>query len=211
MQENNIEVTYHVQVKHKKQQTNEYPKYITLAKNDHSFDRSLIPEEYPHFSSNEIHLYNLADLCKELNKIKEPFKNELGGLNSKNEFIIFRENEWETELCYTQGKYMENLSWVWDIPICTTPEENGAELITKVTYRKLSQNQLAHYLYWRTEFKKGHYIKGYRAYYYLFFYELTYGIGNFNKETTLKYLNNIINYCPYNLRLKSIINNLDMV
>lgn len=211
MQENNIEVTYHVQVKHKKQQTNEYPKYITLAKNDHPFDRSLIPEEYPHFSSNEIHLYNLADLCKELNKIKEPFKNELGGLNSKNEFIIFRENEWETELCYTQGKYMENLSWVWDIPICTTPEENGAELITKVTYRKLSQNQLAHYLYWRTEFKKGHYIKGYRAYYYLFFYELTYGIGNFNKETTLKYLNNIINYCPYNLRLKSIINNLDMV
>lgn len=179
----------------------EKPKYITKAKNNHPFDKNLIPKEYPHFSSNEVHLYNLPQLWKELNEIKKPFKKELGGLNSKNEFIIFCENDWETELCYTQGKYMENLSWIWGVPICTVPEENGAELITKVTYRKLSQNQLAYYLYWRTELKKGHYIKGHRAYYYLFFYELTTGIGNFNTETTSVYLNNIVKHCPYNLHI----------
>lgn len=196
-----MEIKYHLQEKHESQPMNEYPKYITIAKNDHPFDKSLIPEEYSHFPSDEIHLYNLSKLCEELNKIKKPFKNELGGLNSKKEFIIFQENEWETELCYIQGKYMEKLVWLWDIPICTMPEENGVELISKVTYRKLSQNQLAHYLYWRTEFKKEHYIKGYRAYYYLFFYELTNGIGDFNTETTLVYLNNMIENSPYKLSI----------
>lgn len=190
----NLEITYHIRVKHEKQETDECPKYITKEKNDHPFDKSLIPEEYPHFPSDEIHLYNLQKLCDELNKIKKPFKEELGGLNSKNECIIFQENEWETQLCYIQGKYMENLTWIWDVPVCTEPD-----VITKVTYRKFTQNQLAHYLYWRTEFKKGHYIAGYRAYYYLFFYELTNGIGNYDKETTILYLNSVVKNCPYEL------------
>lgn len=172
--------------------------YIVIEKNNHSFDKNLIPKEYPHFSSKTIHLYNFIELCKELDKIENPFRKELGGLNSKNKFIIFQENEWETELCYIQGKYMENLTWIWDIPICTEPELTS---LMNVVYRNLSRNQLAYYLYWRTEFKKGHHIKGYRACYYLFFYELTTGIGNFNAETTANYLDNLIKLCPYRLHI----------
>ena len=180
--------------------------YVIKDKNEHPFDESLIPKEYKHFLYKTINSDSYRQLRKDLLEIKEPFKNELGGLNSQNENVFYNYNDWESELCYTQGKYMEFISWEGTAPPFYSPNEG--EVVANVTYRKLSSDELAYYLYWRTEFKKGNYVQGYRACYYLFFYEILIGIGGFDTQTSLNYMDNICDHCISKMPLKGLISRM---
>ena len=179
---------------------------ITLENNPNEFDKSLIPEEYPHFRSKTVNQYTYDKLRGELNKIKESFAAQLGSTDPEDDSpYYYLNNDWESELCYQQGRYMEFVSWNDEVP----PFYQEPMDVANVTYRKLTRGQLAFYLYWRTEFKKGHYVRGYRCCYYLFLYEIEMGIGNFTPYQTMKYLNALKTNCIKGMRIKSAIEKIE--
>lgn len=187
-------------------QPNDYVSYISKDKNEHPFDESLIPVEYKHFPNATVNNDLYKELRKNLDELKTPFEKELGGLNSNNEYITYKSNDWESELCYLQGKYMEHVSWEGEAPPFCCPEEG--KLVVNVTYRKLSPGELAYYLYWRTEIKKEHYTVGFPAAFYMFLYELVIGIGEFDTEITIKYMNCLKEFSFSHMKIQSMIDRM---
>lgn len=180
---------------------------IYKDKNEHPFDASLIPNEYQHYAYSTVNLQTYPQLRKEFIQLEVPYKDELEGPLLEEGQVIYEENDWESELCYTQGKFLEYVSWEGEAPPYYEPDE--LHLIANVTFTKLSSRELAYYLYWRTEFKKGNYVKGYRACYYLFLYELVVNLGGFDVEVTLKYMEALKSHCVPCMRIKSKINRIE--
>lgn len=181
---------------------------VYKKKNEHPFDASLIPNEYPYYTYNTVDLQTYTQLLKELIQLKVPYEDELEGSLLDKERIIYEENDWESELCYAQGKFLEHVSWEGEAPPYYEPDE--LYIIANVTYRKLSPRELAYYLYWRTEFKKGNYVKGYRACYYLFLYELAVNLGNFDTSATFKFMEALKSHCIPRMKIKSKINRIQL-
>ena len=181
---------------------------VYKQRNEHPFDASLIPNEYSQYAYNTVDLQTYPQLRKELIQLEIPYEDELEGPLLGKERIIYDENVWESELCYTQGKFLEHVSWIGEQPPYFEPDE--LYITANVTFRKLDPRELAYYLYWRTEFKKGNYVKGYRACYYLFLYELVVNLGGFAAETTIKYMEALKSHCIPRMKIKSKINRIEL-
>lgn len=186
--------------------SSEHQPVIWKDKNEKPFTESLIPKEYQHYTYNTVDLQTYSKFRKEFIRLKDSYQEELEGLTPEGERVIYEENDWESELCYTQGKFLEHVSWKGEAPPYYEPNE--FYITANVTFRKLSPGELAYYLYWRTEFKKGNYVKGYRACYYLFLYELVVNLGGFDTETTFKYMEVLKTNCIPRMQIKSKINRI---
>ena len=143
------------------------------------FDNSIIPDTYKHFSNDRINDNNFKLLWDELQKIENKYRK---GINYENRYNI---TDWESELCYEQGKLLENVFWVGN-EINTVPDT----AIPYCTYSKMNQNQLKYYLYWRTRFRNGENIftNGVMTFYFLCVYELLAEFGPFSPEERLEQL-----------------------
>ena len=141
------------------------------------FDACVLPISYKAFSKVEIDDNDFKKLWDDLKVIEKKYSR---GINYNNRIDI---TDWESELFYEQGKYLENIKWKGskiappkiDIPYCT--------------YGKMNFNQLKYYLYWRTCFRNGeNIITGFSDYYYLCVYELLAELGPYTPEERLKQL-----------------------
>lgn len=143
------------------------------------------PTKYAEFSMRSINHYNYDVLWKELKKIEAKYKTYKTKINYENrEDANYNISDWESELCYEQGKFIENVVWT-DRPIIDVPETE----IPYCTYRKMNYQQLKYYLYWRSCFRKGENIEtGYRTFYYLYAYELIAEFGTFSPLQRLEQL-----------------------
>lgn len=124
-------------------------------------------DEYETFTK-KINEENFIQLWNRLKQIEEKYKDYPC---NKDEYVIM---EWESELCYEQGKVLEYIEWVGkkidDIPAIS---------MYYCTYSKMSYEQLQYYLYWRSCFRRGEVIVSCKAYYYLCAYELVADFGAF--------------------------------
>ncbi|WP_027215239.1 hypothetical protein [Butyrivibrio fibrisolvens] len=171
------------------------------------FDESILPDSYVHFKDDRVDDSNFTALWDELQKIEKKY---CKGIDYENGSII---TDWESELCYEQGKYLENVDWVGNNIDCMP------EIISKCTYSKLNQEQLRYYLFMRTQIRRGEYAFTYKAEYYCYLYvnELIAELGSLPKEKRLEQLELIyMNYrkrawCDENwIRQFSEINKLEI-
>lgn len=141
------------------------------------FDKNIIPIEYKHFTAKYVNEENFDLLWSELQKIENKYRI---GINYEDRYTV---TEWEAELCYEQGKFLEYVEWdgceITYVPEPQTPY---------ITYSKMSKEQLKLYLYWRTNFRRGKYIFTGTSDGYLCAYELLADLGGFQPEETLKQL-----------------------
>lgn len=138
---------------------------------------AIIPKKYTHFNTAKINDNNYDILWDELQKIEEKYKN---GIDRKYQGYI---EDWESELCYEQGKFLEYIHWDGE-NIYLIPEID----IYNCTYSQMSFEQLRYYLYWRTEFRKGVIVAGYKTFYNLYANELIAELGPFTPEERLSQL-----------------------
>lgn len=138
----------------------------------------IIPIKYVAFSEKNINDSNYGKLWEALQKIEERYKKKI---NYKYRYEI---TDWESELCYEQGRFIENVEWTGR-PIIDIPDTQ----IPYCTYSKMKYQQLKYYLYWRSCFRKGETIEtGYRTFYYLCVYELLAEFGPFSPLERLEQL-----------------------
>ncbi len=155
------------------------------------FDDSILPDVYINYSNDRIDEYTFNKLWNELQKIEEKYKK---GINYDNRYKI---TDWESELCYEQGKFLENVYWVGR-EINNIPNT----VIPFCTYSKMNKDQLKYYLYWRTCFRNGEIIftSGMTTFYFLCVYELLADFGPFSSEERLNQLEKLyINYTSQGL------------
>ena len=143
------------------------------------FDNNITPNSYEHFSNDRVDDSNFKLLLDELQKIENKYRK---WINYENRYYI---TDWESELCYEQGKLLENISWVGD-NINDIPDTD----IPYPTYDKMNQDQIRYYLYWRTRFRNGENIftSGVKTFYFLCVYELLAEFGPFSPEERLDQL-----------------------
>lgn len=150
-------------------------------------DTSIIPKEYSNFAETEVDDGNFEDLWNALKSIEAKYRK---GINYDNRYFI---TDWESELCYEQGKLLENVTWTGK-KIGIVPET----AIPYCTYSKMEYEQLRYYLYWRTCFRNGEIIvTGYRTFYYLCAYELLVDYGPFTPTQRLKQLERLYKNFKY--------------
>ena len=141
-------------------------------------DNGIIPTKYAAFSEKNIDDSNYDKLWESLQKIEERYKKKI---NYRYRYEI---TDWESELCYEQGRFIENVEWTGK-PIIDIPDTQ----IPYCTYSKMKYQQLKYYLYWRSCFRKGETIDtGYRTFYYLCVYELLAEFGPFSPLQRLEQL-----------------------
>lgn len=121
------------------------------------------------------------DIWNGLKRIESKYQEKI---DNEDNYII---TDSKSELCYEQGKYLEDIEWtdhdIKEIPPISIPY---------VTFSDLNKEQLKYYLYWRTCFKKGKYIiTGQQTYYYLYAYELMIELGNFSIMERWKQFNKL--------------------
>jgi len=142
------------------------------------FDSKILPAIYAHADMIFVNEQNFDDLWEQLQKIEDKYRS---GINYENRYYI---TEWESELCYEQGKYLEFIEWSGE-KIENIPDTE----IPYITYSKMNKEQLKYYLYWRSCFRKENFIfTGMRSFYYLCAYELLADFGGRTAEATLEQL-----------------------
>lgn len=87
---------------------------------------------------------NYNELWDTLKKIEEKRKKDI---DYEDRYCVIN---CESELCYEQGKLIENVEWTGS-PIFDIPET----IIPYCTYSRMNYSQLKYYLYWRSCFRKG--------------------------------------------------------
>jgi len=142
------------------------------------FDNSVLPDSYKSFSQSTINDSNYKQLWDELQKIEDKYRK---GINYANRFIL---TEWESELCYEQGKFLEYVKWDGG-EIDIVPEK----VIYNCSYSKMDYDQLRYYIYWRTQFKNGNVIiTGNKTFFFLYTYEMLAEFGPYSPEERLQQL-----------------------
>lgn len=146
------------------------------------FDESVIPDQYLQFKDKEISDTNFRVLWEELHRIEDKYSR---GIDYYNRDVL---TDWDSELCYEQGKYIENVIWVGkDIEI--PPDVD----IINCTYSKMNYQQLKYYLNWRTCFQRGlENVVGCRSFYDLYASELIANFGNLSINQRMKQLEKLL-------------------
>jgi len=140
------------------------------------FDETIVPDVYARANISCVDECDFDIIWRGLQEIEDKYRK---GIIYDNRYNI---TDWESELCYEQGKYLENVEW------CGSEIDEIPEIaIPYVTFSKMNKEQMRYYLYWRTCFRNGKYIvTGQRTYYYLYAYELMVELGDFTPEDRLK-------------------------
>ena len=155
----------------------------------------IVPNEYIHYQVERISNENFNDLWNELKRIEYKYS---AGINYDNDNI---ENDWESELCYEQGKLIERVEWIGD----EIAQATSAEAFM-CTYRKLTPEQFKYYLYWRTCFRNGKFNITNNTFCYLMcVYELLAEMGPANASERLLQLEDIFKHFEIKELLANIV------
>ena len=158
-----------------------------LSSPKYKFDDRCLPAQYTHFDNNEVNESNVKMLYNNLKKIEQKYKK--GFFINNNDYYVSGNgtgiSDWESECCYEQLKYIENIMWTGNAIACA-PMYN-----THMTIRKFNIKELEYYLYWRTLFFKGHVIECWYPVLYICMNEILAGIGTFNNHERVKLLNRL--------------------
>ncbi len=157
-----------------------------MDENPNPFDVSVLPKEYVNaeygFVNEQIFNIVESDLKRIENRYSEGIMYDRRYINT----------DWESELCYEQGKFLEKIMWNG----CVYSKAPQVDRPFSITYSKMNKRQLEYYLFWRTEFRNGHFIyTGVHAYYYLCIFELLAEMGDYTVEERLSQLESLAHHC----------------
>lgn len=111
------------------------------------FENCFRLNEWPKFANVHIDEENLNELWAELNEISSEYKEGM------DDFAVYSSYK-NSLLLYRQAKYIEDVEW------CGKPVDELIEIEEQIyNYSDLDKWQFRCYLYWRTCFRKGNFIK----------------------------------------------------